>query len=54
LKAIQAHGTGEMLMEQIIFHGIRINIYLFIVVHAGLKEQHQLLQIGSILNIGKI
>jgi hypothetical protein len=40
-------------MEQIIFHGVKINIFQFIVDHAGLKEQHLQLLIDLISNIGK-
>lgn len=34
----QSHSTGEMSQELTTFHGVKINISLFIVEAAGLKE----------------
>lgn len=54
LRAIQKIGTGEIWMELITYHGVKINIFQFTVDHAGLKELHLQLLIDSILNTGKI
>jgi len=47
LKICLKLGTGEMLIELIIFHGLKINTFLYIVEVAGLKEQPVLLPTES-------
>jgi hypothetical protein len=39
LKLFQKTGTGEILVESIISHGVEINISQLIVGHAGLMDQ---------------
>jgi hypothetical protein len=48
LMLYQNHGIGETLKERITLHGLKINIFQFIVDLAGHKEQLQLLLIDSI------